>query len=134
MKNKIIIPSTLFVVIASFSIITLQNNNRSKQAGNYLPNGIEPLKQSIVLFYGEDCPHCEIVEKYIAENTIELNEFLAKKEVYYNKQNANELVEKAKICGISTDAIGVPFMWDGSKCFVGDQEIIEFLKIKNNQQ
>jgi len=57
-----------------------------------------------------------------------------KKEIYYNKQNASELAEKAAACGIPADSIGVPFLWDGATCLVGDQPIIDFFKAKINQQ
>ena len=75
-----------------------------------------------------------IVEEYIEENNIKEKIFFEQKEVYYNKNNANELAEKAGLCGLPTNSVGVPFLWNGSKCFVGDQEIIEFLKEQNNEK
>jgi len=97
---------------------------------------VEKLQESneIILFYGDGCPHCAIVEEYVSENNIESKLLFTKKEVYYNNQNSDELVVKAKICGIPTDSIGVPFLWDGAKCLVGDQDIIEFFKSKANEQ
>ena len=47
-----------------------------------------------------------------------------------NQNNAKELTEKARICGLPTDSIGVPFLWDGEKCFIGDQDIINFFSAK----
>lgn len=88
----------------------------------------------IILFYGDGCPHCAIVEKYIEENDIINKVSFAQKEVYHNQSNAKELEEKAKICGLPTDSIGVPFLWDGEKCLIGDQDIINFFKQKTNEQ
>ena len=132
MKNKITISSILFAIVAIFSVIVISQNN-----DNNLPvqpsNNADIQNQGIILFYGDGCPHCEIVEKFVAEKNIEAEVSFAKKEVYYNKQNASELAEKAMTCGMSTDSIGVPFLWDGSKCLVGDQDIIEFFKSKINE-
>lgn len=58
----------------------------------------------------------------------------AQKEFYYNQNNAKELEAKAKICGLPTNSIGVPFLWDGEKCLIGDQDIINFFKKKTNEQ
>lgn len=87
-------------------------------------------ESQVILFYGQGCPHCAIVEDYIEKNNINEKISFEEKEVYYNKGNANDLIQKAKACGIPTDSIGVPFLWDGEKCYVGDQEIIEFFNQK----
>ena len=57
------------------------------------------------------------------------------KEVFQNQTYAAELGQKAAICKISANAIGVPFLWDGpdSKCIVGDQDVINFFKSKIGQ-
>jgi glutaredoxin len=70
------------------------------------------------------------VEKYIEENKIQDKISFTQKEVYYNQNNAKELEAKAKICGLPTDSIGVPFLWDGEKCLIGDQDIINFFSAK----
>ncbi len=54
------------------------------------------------------------------------------KEVFKNKDNAALLATKAQACNIATDQIGVPFLWDGTKCYVGDEDIINFFKQKTN--
>ena len=80
----------------------------------------------IILFYGIGCPHCAKVEEFIKENKVDEKISFQEKEVYFNKNNANELLEKAKKCGIPENEIGVPLLWDGSRCFVGEVEIINF--------
>lgn len=130
MKNKIIIPTFLFIAVFIFSVIVLSQNK-----GNNLPDDTneenqQPEESQIILFYGQGCPHCAIVEDYIRENNIKNKVSFEEKEVYYNQNNANDLAQKAKACGIPTDSIGVPFLWDGEKCYVGDQEIIDFFNKK----
>ena len=128
MNKKIIIPTILFIAVLFFSFFALsQEKNKNYSQAN------EPAKEEnqIILYYGESCPHCALVEKYIEENKINDKISFARKEVYSNQDNAKELQEKAKICGLSADSIGVPFLWDGGKCLIGGQDIINFFKQNN---
>jgi len=125
MNKKVIIPTILFIIVLIFSVVILLENKESNH----------PAEQSqIVLFYGDGCPHCAIVENYIKESNIKEKLPFEEKEVYHNQKNANELADKAKICGLPTDSIGVPFLWEGEKCYVGDQEIIGFFNQKINEK
>lgn len=38
------------------------------------------------------------------------------------------MVAKARVCGLNTNSIGVPFLWDGSNCLIGDCDIISFFE------
>lgn len=88
----------------------------------------------MILFYMDGCPHCKVVEDFIKENKVNEKISFQEKEVSGNKENARELTEKAKICGLATDSIGVPFLWDGSQCLVGDKDIIDFLTQKISKE
>ena len=37
---------------------------------------------------------------------------------------------RAEDCGLSGDSIGIPFLWDGKNCLMGEQEIIKFFEQK----
>jgi len=125
MNKKVIIPTILFIIVLIFSVVILLENKESNH----------PAEQGqIVLFYGDGCPHCAIVEDYIKNNNIKQKLSFEEKEVYYNQNNAKELEAKAKICGLATDSIGVPFLWEGEKCYVDDQEIIGFFNQKINEK
>jgi glutaredoxin len=126
MNKKVIIPTILFIAVLIFAfIILLENKEEENQRTE---------ESQITLFYGDGCPHCAIVEDYIKNNNIKERLSFKEKEVYYNQNNANDLAQKAQTCGISTNSIGVPFLWDGSKCYVGDQDIINFLNQKINEK
>ena len=90
----------------------------------------------IVLFIGKGCPHCEKVEKYIKDNKIDEKVKFDLKEVWYNKDNAVVMQEKADVCKIPKDQLGVPLLFDGpnSKCYVGEIEITDFFNSKVNAQ
>lgn len=89
-------------------------------------------KQSqMILFYSDSCPHCQVVEKYIADNRIDAKLDFQKKEVSNNQANATLLERKARQCGIDvTQGLGVPFFFDGSRCYMGDQDIIAYFNNK----
>jgi len=125
MNKKVIIPTILFIIVLIFSVMILLENKESNH----------PVEQSqIILFYGDGCPHCAIVENYIKENNVKDKLPFEEKEIYYNQKNENELVEKAKLCGIPTNLISIPFLWEEGKCYVGDQEIIGFFNQKINKK
>lgn len=84
----------------------------------------------IVLFYGDGCPHCKIVDDFVKANNIETKVKFIRLEVFNNKDNAKVLSERAQACGLLTDQIGVPFLWNGKTCIVGDQDVIKFFQEK----
>ncbi len=132
MDKKLSLATILFILVSAGSVFILAKDKEIRESANM--NVREEAEGQIILFYGNGCPHCVIVEEYIKENKTQDKISFAQKEVYYNQNNAKELESKAKICGLPADAIGVPFLWDGSKCFIGDQEIIEFFKQQNNEK
>ncbi len=135
MNKKIIISTILFIAVMIFSFFVLSQEKSKNQNQTDEAIAIENQSPSqIILFYGDGCPHCAIVEKYIEGNYIKDKISFAQKEVYYNQNNAKELETKAEICGLPTDSVGVPFLWDGEKCLIGDQDIINFFKQKTNEQ
>ena len=77
-----------------------------------------------ILFYGDVCPHCKNVEEYLKTNPTKVK--YRHLEVYRNRQNAVLMNNKAKACGLETDKVGVPFLFDGEKCLIGDQDIINW--------
>lgn len=92
-------------------------------------------ESGIVLYYGLGCPYCKIVDEYIEKNKLASRIIFSTKEVYYNRQNAIELSERAAACGMPSNQIGIPFLWDGSRCYVGSDSIIAFFEnqLKLNQ-
>jgi glutaredoxin len=133
-KNLPIIVLILLALLAASTYIAIKFNpniltqapikNKSVQA--------KATSTDIIFFYGNGCPHCAIVEKYFTENNVEAKVKFSKDEVFGNKENAALLGDKANSCGLNTDSIGVPFVWDGStgKCYEGDADVIQFFSSK----
>jgi len=127
-KNTTIL-TILFIIVLIFSFFVLSQGKNKNQSQSKTSKPTAQQTQ-IILFYGQGCPHCAKVEEYIKENKVKEKIAFEEKEVYYNQNNAKELGEKAKSCGIDQNEIGVPFLWDSGKCLIGDQDIINFFKEK----
>lgn len=83
-----------------------------------------------ILYYGKGCPHCAKVESFIEKNN--LGETIIEKEVYHNSQNADEFNKLCDRKNIKLMDRGVPFLLANDTCFIGDQQIINYLKEDNN--
>lgn len=86
----------------------------------------ENLEGDIVYYYGAECPHCLDVNEFLEENNIASKVEFVKKEVWHDKNNANELSEVAQKCGINPGSIGVPFLAAGGKCYIGGPDVEGF--------
>ncbi|MEI6378184.1 MAG: hypothetical protein WCO55_00855 [Candidatus Falkowbacteria bacterium] len=81
-----------------------------------------------IFYYGDGCPHCANVEDYLSANPLPAAYQLDKKEVYKNTVNKNELIARAKSCGIK-GAVTIPVLYTKEgKCLVGDIDIIAYFK------
>ena len=117
-KGKIILAIIAFFV-AIASIVWLFREPKSAEA----PTG------GIVYYYGDNCPHCKNVAKFIEENGIADKVTFIKKEIS-NLSNSREFLDKANQCGISQKDAGVPLVFAEGKCYVGDADAIAFFKEK----
>jgi len=126
--NKISLTIFFIVIIAIIGFLFFQEKNKNQQLIEMILKAIE---NRIVFFYGDGCPHCAKVEEFFKENDVESKIQFDKKEIYDDKPNAQLLFLIAqRKCNLSGDKIGVPLLWDGSKCIIGDGDIINFFKQK----
>ncbi len=92
----------------------------------------ETLDQTVTTyFYGEECPHCQDVRKFLDENGIEAKFSFVKREVWHDNGNASLMREAASICALKPNEIAVPFVFSEGKCLVGTPKVIEFFKQKS---
>jgi glutaredoxin-related protein len=86
--------------------------------------------QEYILFYGNGCPHCAKVEQYFKDNKITKKFDIVQKEVFYNATNLKELNGYLAKHDLTYDKIGVPFLiiTSGQDCnyINGDQNIIDY--------
>ncbi len=119
----VLIPIGL-VILGGAVFFFAKNDNNSQPDNNPLP------QNKTILFYGDGCPHCVNVDKFISDNKIEEKISFERKEVFNNGANAGEMIRLSEKCGLPSDQVGVPFLWDGSKCYIGDVDVINFFKQK----
>ncbi len=113
--------NTILVLICLFGVLGIFYFARKNQA----PTDLNP-----VLFYGNTCPHCKEVEKFIDDNKIKDKIKLDEKEVYDNSVNAQEMLKRAESCGLPTDNVGVPFLYADKQCFIGTPDVESYLAKK----
>ena len=128
MKQKVITLIVVILIASLLSLVVIVSNNKEKQIAE---QKIEELKNSDpVFYYGNTCPHCEIVEEWFKANQVEEKMTFSKKEVYDNRENALELNKVAAECGLDTSSIGVPFLYAEGQCLIGSPDIIEYFSLK----
>lgn len=125
-NNKMVLSAVLLGILIFISVILL---SKKDNVSNDIDNN-STVNSDIILYYGDGCSHCKIVEDFIKENDIDKKVVFVRKEIFNNEQNRLDIQQKAKICNIDTNTIGVPFLWDGSRCIIGDKDVILFFKNK----
>lgn len=91
-----------------------------------------------VLFYGNTCPHCKNVEKFISENEMDKKITVSQLEVYENESNKSTFSKLVgEICPdqINSNGLPVPFLVDlkNKSCTIGDSTIIQYLTEKSKE-
>ncbi|MDO8529194.1 MAG: hypothetical protein Q7S18_00825 [bacterium] len=127
MNNKkiTVIATIVLVILVGFSFWYSKSKNSPQ---------VDGAENGPILFYRDDCSHCANVEKFMADNAIDTKIQIDKKEIATDAGNQKILLDKAKICKLDTSSIGVPFLWTGKECLMGDQPIIDYLKEQINVQ
>lgn len=119
-KNLLLIIIAIVLVAGALFVVSYFSKSKIDVSG-------------IILFYGDGCPHCVVVDDFIESNNIEQKVEFTRLEVFNNQDNAGLLAKKAIFCNVDiSQGVPVPFLWDGEKCFVGDQDIIKFFQDKIN--
>lgn len=126
MKKIILIVIVLALLFGVYKLVSSNHSNSS-----VIPDD----KADLILFWGDGCPHCATLEKYISDNQLDSKFKINRKEVWYNKSNQNLLEATIKNCQPAIDTsggMGVPFAFVNStkKCLIGDQPIIDWLSAK----
>ena len=80
-------------------------------------------------YWGNGCPHCEVVDEFFETWEGKDKVTIEKREVWYNKTNAGIMQTRADVCGIARSDLAVPLLvTPEAKCIEGDEPIINFFK------
>jgi hypothetical protein len=134
--DKAIIYTVIIIILAGVLFWAIQSGFLTSIFSS--PANATPLPSGIVLFYGQECPHCADVDAFIKANNIDQKVKITKLEVWHDRNNATLLAEVAQKCGISSGSVGVPFLYDppsakageNGKCYIGEVDVPNFLKIQ----
>jgi len=130
----------IFLVIISAAILVsgilfLNSRKNIPESGNTkstVPEARKSNKNSesgdITYYYGKECPHCQDVSEFLEKNGIADKINFEKKEIWHDTGNNGKMLEAAKTCGLDESQIGVPFVFNGGKCFMGTPEVVNFFK------
>ena len=131
-KQTLVTTLLILIIVGLLSVVVIGSRGKSKNetAESKTSEKVIVDDKTPVFFYGNTCPHCADVEAWMKENKIEEKISIVKKEVYANQQNSQELTRAAQSCNISTDSMGVPFLYAEGKCFVGSPNVISYLSEK----
>lgn len=129
MKQKIITLVVIILITALMSWVVIASSRQEQVAKQ---EQIEQLQQQTepIFYYGNTCPHCEIVKEWFADHQVEEQITIFQKEVYDNAANAAELNQVAASCGLDSGSIGVPFLYADGQCLIGSPDIISYFSQK----
>lgn len=98
----------------------------------FAPSKTSGLPDKPTLFVGQGCPHCKKVEDFVATNGVDKKYSFDTKEVWYNQSNSLIMNQVWQHCGLSSPEGGmsVPLLWDGTTCYSGEVEIINYFQTK----
>ena len=119
MQNKKILSLIIFAAIIVAAVILFFWKAQTASSGN------------IILFYGDTCPHCKNVEAFLTANKAAEKIKFEQREVYSNQANARLMAEKYALCKLPAEGgMGVPFLWDGERCYSGENEVMDFFRAR----
>ncbi|MCX6763283.1 MAG: hypothetical protein NTZ97_00905 [Candidatus Moranbacteria bacterium] len=122
-KKQTLILVLIIVIAAIVGVIYL-----AFYQGGSSPDADESKLSDIILFYGRECPHCQALEKSLAEQKITEKIKFDQVEVYHSRKNAGIMNKKAQSCGINNEDLGVPFLFAKGQCYIGNPDIEAFFQ------
>ncbi len=84
----------------------------------------------VILFWGDGCPHCDVVKEEIKENEYDKEITIDYKEIYNDESNAELFDQKVGECGISPYSAGVPMVYANGSCWIGRDEAIYAIEME----
>lgn len=127
-KNTYLIIAAAIVISGVIFLGGVQQSDPGSVEKNPLPTDI------ITYYYGETCPHCIEVAKFLDENKIAEKVEFSKKEVWKNAGNSAEMQQRISECGLDEDEVGVPFLYARGECLIGVPDVTEFFKNEAGMQ
>lgn len=93
----------------------------------FLPRAVFSQAPAMTLYVGEGCPHCAAVEQFLTEGRFYDKYSIGVKEVYFDRENAQELTALFEEHNIPLLQRGVPALFAEGKFYIGTDKIKNYL-------
>ncbi len=87
---------------------------------------------AVILYWAQGCSHCESVKSKIANARLDDKLTVVQKEAYNNDDIYREFFTRLKYCQVPEHQMGVPMLWDGERCYLGVEDIMDAIANKSN--
>lgn len=91
----------------------------------------EDLKDKILIFHSEDCPHCkQLIADFKTNKVEDIIKNISWLEVNDKKENQYNIslyISKVQECKLGEDSYVIPFAYDKGQCYVGGDKIEEYI-------
>lgn len=78
------------------------------------------------LYVTQNCPHCEIIKKYLTVNNLIDKYNIEIKDTGESAENINELMLYSTNCELDLGTVGVPLLYESGNCYMGEDEIMDY--------
>lgn len=89
------------------------------------------LKDQILIFHSENCPHCkQLIEDFKTnkvEETVKNISWLEVSDKKENEYNVALYISKVQECKLGEDSYVVPIAYDKGQCYIGNDKIEEYI-------
>jgi len=123
-KKELIIGALVVLILVGITYLATEfagKNDTSKPAGGALITAAAAKFNKNVMYYfwGDGCPHCADLDKWVKEKGYDKTVKYTKLEVWKNPNNAALMDVVASYCKIEKTGMGVPFVYYKGKCVSG---------------
>lgn len=122
---KYIISLSLMLVVIFLSGCSLIN---APVTVNQSTSTISTIPPGNFYFYSTNCAHCATVNQYVVEHDTKANLFYIEAPIDNNEEHVKLLQQIGQRCGLPLSSLGVPFFWDGQRCYQGADEVINYFQ------
>ena len=92
------------------------------------PTAVLPVKKLVVIFYEPTCPHCKVLEGFLASNHLDEAFNVIRKDVTSDPANRAEMEAVHRTCLMGAGELSVPVVTHDGRCAMGEEEAIRLIK------
>lgn len=79
-------------------------------------------------FFSATCPHCAVVKDYIDNNRVAERLYFLSQDVNTDRRAYELFAAVGQRCGLDERRLVIPLFWDGTNCYLGEEQVINYFK------